>query len=392
MPQVGMQRMRVLPGAVAHVPCVETCRLQHEIRNGDDLLVVEIHSLESPEAWDQAVKVAPHATLFHTRVWLDFLSRVHRLVTFFGGVYVGKELVGVFPICTRKRGPFRVAGSPQGFSGSMTPYLGPAVPDELLAPTLEAFERWQQGQAIDYTELTLDWEADRAIWDRFHYVRMHRQTVWLQLPSKEELLWKAMTKSCRWAIRKAESQGVDVEEVSERQFFETYADMAADVYSKSHRPPPMAPSTFEAAWDALHPPKLLKVLAARRKQELVAAAIFLLHPEAGRAYYMDGVSYSRHRQLCANNLIQWRMLQYLICNGFAVYDMVGEGHEGVRQFKLSFGGSLRVHDYVFKARTRWARLAREGYRLLAPAGRFLKYHLGPIHKVAESRGQISSNR
>jgi lipid II:glycine glycyltransferase (peptidoglycan interpeptide bridge formation enzyme) len=242
------------------------------------------------------------------------------------------------------------------------------------------FERCQQERGIDYAELTLDWQADPAIWNRFQYVHTYLHTVWLQVPSQKELLWKGLSKGCRGAIRKAESDGVEVEEVFDRTFFEIYLDMAEDVYSRYRRPPSFALEFYQALWDALRPCGTIRVLAARRKQEVVAAAIFLMHREVRRAYYMDGVSYLRHRQLYASNLIQWTMLQELLQSGYEAYDMVGADHAGIRRFKLSFGGLLRAHDYVYRARTPWARIAREGYRVTAPIGRFVKYYLAHGYK------------
>lgn len=355
-------------------------------------MVIQIRSIESPETWEQAVRRVPHATVFHRHAWLECVTRELQFETFYGGVYAREELVGVFPVCIRRRGLFRVAGSPQGFSGSMIPYLGPAVPDELLGPTLEAFEEWQKERGIHYAELQLEREADPAVWKRFQYVQSPRRTVCLQLPPTGEMLWLGLASSCRRAIRKAESQGVEVAEVSDRQFLETYMDMSADVYAKTRRPPPISLSGYRAIWDALCSGKLLRVLAARRKHEVLAAAMFVLHPELGRAYYLDGVSYARHQEFRPNNLIHWTLLQQLSREGFAQYDMLGADGGGIERFKLSFGGSLRPHDYVFKARTPLARLARRGYQWLAPAGRFLKYHLGSRQKnqdAGENQGRRS---
>ena len=337
---------------------------------------LEIRRLDSESEWEGCLQSAPHKTPFHSRKWLDLVTKINNVALYPGGVYLGRDLVGVFPIVSFRRGPFRVAGSPVGFSGFSTPYLGPAVPDELLLPTLEALQRWLRQERVDYSELSLDIEMEPALWCALKYGVTPRRTVLLQLPSDSASMWGVLTKRCRGAIRKAQSSRVSVIDVKEKSFCSSFLEMSADVYRKSHRKPPLSLTFYEGLWDAWHAGGKMKALAAIRDGKLHAAAIFLLDSSSKRAYYFDGASYSQFSEFCANSLIQWSFIEHLLSEGYRLYDMLGAEHEGIRRFKLSFGGILRTYDYAYKAHSRMARLARESYRMLAPSARYIKYQVG----------------
>jgi glycosyltransferase involved in cell wall biosynthesis len=339
-------------------------------------LNLEIHGVDSADCWNESLRRAPNKTIFHSNEWLKLVTSINNVGLVRGGIYLDGELVGLFPIMLLQRSLFRLAGSPLAFSGLFSPYLGPATRDDLVVPAIEAFAAWTKQERIDYAEMALDRELDPQTWSRLKYELAKRQSVWMSIPSDKDALWRGLEKRCRGAVRKAESSGVRVQEISDGKFFENYLDMAADVYSKSHRPPPFTLAFYEGLWEMWHEKGIMKVLAAFREGQLLAAAVFLLDRAAGRAYYLDGASYLRFHELNANTLIQWVFLQELVREGFKLYDMLGADQEGIRRFKLSFGGTLRSYDYVFQSRSAASRVAREGYRFLAPAARYLKYRLG----------------
>lgn len=316
----------------------------------------------------------PHATIFHQRPWIEVLTQVHGMDFFPGGIYQQGELYGIIPLFIMKRGIFRTCGSPLGFSGSATPYLGPIVEDNLVPETLEALERWLRQNRIDYAEIASLRHSDGEMWGHYGYRFAPRLTVWMNLPADPRDILKSATKGCRSSVKKAQASGVVVEDLEDLSFLAEYLQMAAEVYRKSHRAPPSGARYYETLWSVLRPLGLLRVKRARLGEKTIAMSMFLVDGKAGRGYYLDGVSLSEYSSLGANNLIQFSFIQEMVAQGFTEYDMLGANHEGIRRFKLSFGGSLRAYDYAYRPCNLTAAIARETYRVLAPKARQVRQH------------------
>ncbi len=322
-------------------------------------------------AWQSVLDAAPVATPFHCYKYLEFVTRLNKGEFVPLGLFQGRELVGLLPVVRFKKGPFKIAGTPVSFAGLPIPYLGPVVREPLLPAAFGALESWLEERRIDYAELSVAPTVELP--ELRGWETVQRMTILVDLVNDEQRLWRRLTKECRRHIKRAESSQVSVARVSDIGFFGEYLKMAADVYRKANRNPPLGINYFEGLWNLWNAKGQVRVLAALHNEKPIAAQLFLLDPVRKIAYALDGVSYASANPLCANNLIQWEFLRQLAREGYERYDMLGASIAGIRTFKLSFGGSLAGYTYAYRSRTIMAKVARKYYQQTAAALRSIRF-------------------
>lgn len=165
-------------------------------------------------------------------------------------------------------------------------------------------------------------------------------------PSLDEIL-AAMKQKTRYNIRLAERRGVVVEQAGPETFREFYA-----VYQETGRRDDFIVRPYEycrRAWQLFLERGHAAFFVARFQGQLLGGVIPFAFGHT--AWYMYGASASVHRNLMANNLLQWRVIEWARARGCTAYDMWGapdvlrEGEPlwGPYQFKLGFGARLVRH-------------------------------------------------
>jgi len=325
-------------------------------------MAVELREVSRNE-WDGYLKEAPYVTPFHTRDWLESLETVHRAPWMPLGIFRDGDLIGLFPCFSVRKAFLKLFVSP--LTGWATPYLGPLCPQDTLAEVIRAF--LDLGKGADYVEVLSPPEV------KFLPEAIERHTYILSLDKSVDELWKGLKRECRNRVRKAQKSGVEVEEVTSPEFFEDYIRMAYDVYAKAKRLPPIPISLFFLLWERLRPKGAMRVLAAKYKEEPVAAAVFLMYRDT--VYFWDGVSYRWAYPLAPNNLLHWCIIKWAAQEGFRRYDMLGADIPGIGRFKSTFGPKLVSYPYLFRPLTLQGKLGRAFYKKMAPVARCLKYWL-----------------
>ena len=322
--------------------------------------------------WDQLVAAHPRATVFHRSDWLALIARLARAQLHPFLIRRDAAVVGLFPVFIFRRGPFRIAASPP--AQVATPYLGPLVDDSMLGDALEAFARAARRLKASYLELRCDREIPPAVLAQASLQHETRATFLLDVSAGPEVLWRSnLTSACRRAVRKAQAAGLVVEETPLSDVLDRYFELAAGVFAKWNRPPPLSRADYAAIGAAAIGGEYIKVFVARRKGTVVAAGIF---PFAnGTVYYLDGVSDPAGQDARPNNLLHWEVIRWASAAGLTRYDMVGAGIAGVARFKQSFGPAEVPYSYAFRSLSWLAGIARDAYARLAPAARAAQYTL-----------------
>ena len=321
-----------------------------------NLRVKQVSSTEDPvdlkpisqDYWDHFVAESSEALLFLTSDWLQFLSNVYGLTWYPLGIYSGDQWIGLFPLHTRKLGPFRLAGSPLMRVIASTPFLGPLVPPNYLPATLLALDDILYNQGIDHVEIAFPYLLeDLTIPTKLGYSGEVCETVQVQLANRTpEQLWDNLTPACRRAVRKAEANGVKIIEGYDHQVLDMYYQMCKEVYRGSGRSPHLTKDFYSALWPEFAERQRIKFLLAHHAGKIIAGAIFLLYRDS--AYYLSGASYNSGLHLRPNNLIQWHFIQWAVTQKFSIYDMGGVGHPGITRFKLSFGGQSTAYNRLYR--------------------------------------------
>lgn len=323
--------------------------------------------------WDRLIEGLPRATVFHRRAWLDVIGAVSGAQCRLYRIERSGDLIGAAPLFTFRRGPFRIAAAPPPQAAA--PYLGPLVEDALAVEALEAMSAEARRVGAAYFEARLDHEIAGGAAAGFECES--RSTYVLDLRPGPDALWNgSLNSGCRRAVRKAQSSEVVVEEVELESFVARYYEMAASVFAKWNRKPPLSLSDYERMARVQKDGQCVKVFAARLAGEIVAAGVFPYGD--GAVYYLDGVSDPAGQGARPNNLLHWEVIQWAYRNGLERYDMVGAGISGVARFKETFGPALVPYTYAFRTLSPVAGLARAAYARLAPAARALQYGVGKL--------------
>jgi hypothetical protein len=273
----------------------------------------------------------PDQTIFQTRAWLSFVAKTQNAEPVIAALREKETTEGYFTgLIVRKYG-FRILGSP--FPGWTTSYMGlclsPNVSrryaiqrlvefafDDLNCVHIEIMDR----------QLTLDNVSGLGFEDRI------LSTFEIDLTQSESVLFGKISSACRRCIRKAESNGVVIEEASDFQFADEYYSQLQDVFAKQSLVPPYSVERVRQLIERVYPTGMLLLLRARDQSgRCIASGIF--PAMKGTMYFWGGASYRQYQILRPNEAIQWYAMRYWRKRGIQKYDMGGGG-----EYKKKYGG------------------------------------------------------
>jgi len=172
--------------------------------------------------------------------------------------------------------------------------------------------------------------------------------VFVDLSGGEVAVLASFSQTARRNIRKAQAGGVVVEPVdaTAANLATMYELMAATEARARYglRPRPY----FLDYWAAQAAAGQAQLLFARHEGE-VLAGIFVTYL-GRRAWYKDGGSFDRKRELNASYLLQWETMRWLMARGTVSYDLVGvpsrhqigtgDGRDSLYEFKRKFNPEI----------------------------------------------------
>ena len=174
----------------------------------------------------------------------------------------------------------------------------------------------------------------------------------LDLAEREEALFSRYRPNVQRNIRKAERVGIEVESdrtpPGVREFYRLNC-----LTRRDHGLPPQPVLFFENLRKHILEQDLGTLLLARYRGKAIAGAVFL---HFGRkAIYKYGASDRRHQHLRANNLVFREGIRILCGRGIRTlsFGRTDLAHEGLRQFKLSWGPrETRLQYFRFDVRSK----------------------------------------
>lgn len=192
-------------------------------------------------------------------------------------------------------------------------------------------------------------ELKQRGWVFSHEQIQFRNTFWLDLRPEEAHLLANMKQKTRYNIRLAERKGVTVRQATPADWpllYEMYAETAQrDGFIIRE------PAYYYAVWERFWTPVTAEAPRAKAfiaEVEREAVAGLFLFTFAGRAYYLYGMSRTRHREKMPTYLLQWEAIRYARSQGCHLYDLWGAPDEfqesdrmwGVFRFKEGLGGRI----------------------------------------------------
>jgi CelD/BcsL family acetyltransferase involved in cellulose biosynthesis len=273
----------------------------------------------------------PDQTVFQTRGWLSFIAETQDAEPVVATLNEGQHIVGYFTgLITNKFG-LRILGSP--FRGWTTQYMGfcpsPGIRSQLAISALRRFVF----EDLRCVHLEI---ADRSLalneLNILGFEHSMEATFEIDLTLNDDTLLSNMSKSCRWCIRKAQKNGVVIEEAHDLEFADDYYAQLKDVFAKQSLVPTYGVERVRALLKHMHPTGRLLLLRARDPEgRCIATGIF-----AGTnrtAFLWGAASWRKYQNLLPNEMIQWYAMTYWRERGISVYDMGGGG-----DYKRKYGG------------------------------------------------------
>ena len=292
------------------------------------------------------------SNIFTSPEWVEFVAASQKAEPVVARVLRGDEQVGWFTGLVVRRFGVRILGSP--FAGWMTGPMGfdldPGVSRREAAQALIRFAfkdlRCLHLEMIDRHAADEDLDglgAQRASW--YTYV--------LDLTQDEDTLLKGMSSSCRRALKKAEREGVRVEEAHGVEFADEYYEQLLDVFAKQGGRPPYDVERVRNLIRCLEPAgNVLMLRAVGPDGERMATAIFPFSD--GFAYFWGGASLRQHQAHRPNEPIFWHAIRRFKELGIPLMDWGGGG-----DFKRKFGPQERVVPIMRRSRVRGLMAARD---------------------------------
>ena len=287
--------------------------------------------------------------VYQTREWVRFIADSQGAEPVVAAVADGDRTVGWFTGLVVRRFGVRILGSPMpGWTtGPMGFNLEPDVSPRGAAEALIEFA---------FGPLRC---MHLELWDR-HLLAEDvaglgfEQTPWrgveIDLRPPEDEIMAAMKSRCRTSIRRAEREGVVVEEAEGVEFADEYHAQLEDVFAHQTLAPPFGSERIRTLIRDLAPSGRLLMLRARAPGgESAATGIFAGVNETAHAIVLAGLR--EHRRLNPNEALMWHALRLLKQRGYEACDL-----GGYVDYKAKYGGR-EVH-LAWLRRSRWAALGR----------------------------------
>jgi hypothetical protein len=316
------------------------------------------------EEWDVILETFPDRTLFQTAAWLGFISETQHGRLILAQLRDGGNTVGVFAGLVVTKFGQRILGSP--FKGWTTPYMGIRLREGITRRSaIEALFRFAFGELrcihVEFLDRLVTCEDVAGMGCEF--TDIHGFEIDLSPP--EATVFGKMDSACRRCIRKAEKEGVVIEEARDEGFADEYYAQLQDVFAKQGLVPTYDKHRVQQLMRHLLPTGNLLLLRARdREGRCIATGIF---PAMNtHMYFWGGASWRQFQIHRPNEAIQWYAMRYWKSRGIILYDMCGGG-----EYKAKYGGNRISVPFFRKSKHAWIALARK----VAFKGFQLKQHV-----------------
>jgi len=276
----------------------------------------------SIEEWNRFLSNDPGSTIYHTPEWKEFIERTF---DFDPKYYFAKnehdELIGVAPF-------FKINSRLTGnrlVSLPFSHFCGPLGSVDATSALLSHAQSAQQKMKCSTIEIrSLKKIPKFAVNENF-------STFILKLSPQIEEVWNGLDRgSVRWAVKKSESSGVNVEITNDiesiKEFFELNCLTKRDIGVPGH--PWMY---FKNLFTYVKP--YVTLYSAKFKGKIIAGGI--MERYNGRVIYGYGAADPDHLNLHPYNAFIWKSIEDACRDGFISYDFgrTSQDNVGLIQFK-----------------------------------------------------------
>ncbi|UCH92175.1 MAG: peptidoglycan bridge formation glycyltransferase FemA/FemB family protein [Candidatus Aminicenantes bacterium] len=194
--------------------------------------------------------------------------------------------------------------------------------------------------------------------------------ILIDLTKSEDNLEMQMHKERRHNIRRAINKGTTIEELKKLDKIKYTYELIKETH-KRVKHPLADESLFHAAYNVLHPKKMIRYFFAVNNNKIIGVRIVLCYKEVVYDWYAGSTYEDRNKY--PNDLLPWKVVLWSKRNGYKVFDFGGAGKPGipygVRNYKLKFGGHLvNFGRYIKIHKPLFMKIGTFGFKLYRKVG------------------------
>lgn len=308
---------------------------------------VRLANSSDKAGWNQAVKSSPDGVIYHTYEWLYVIEKSYGLEPKHLIVEENGTTNGIMPL-------FLLRSLIWGNKLVSTPfceYGGPCFltqDNSITAELLSAIEDIAAKSKARYLEIRAPVLEFQNTLEQYHFAQPFNYSSFLiDLTKPPETIWKDFAGRVRTAIRKAQKSNIRLITAGRidqlKQFYSLYL-----INMKQLGSPPHSYSFFENMWKTFFNKNQLKLMLADYNGKLISSILALSYKN--KIHWWGSTSLPQYRDLNANSLLIWDLLETGKAEGYKWFDM-GRTDPGsnVYVFKKAWGGEEVKLPHLYKS-------------------------------------------
>lgn len=323
---------------------------------------MNIRIIESRAVWDQFIADARPNTFLHSWEWGEFNimmgDRVWRL-----GIYNDDNRLAGIALIIRvraRRGSFLFCPHGPIWDIEIFKYKNIKISTAALVDYLKILAKKEQCNFIRFSPLMINTPENNKLWRDLEFreapIHMHPELAWILDITKPEIdLLQAMRKNTRYAIKKAEKEGIQVIISNNLADFDQFWKVYKATVDRQHFIP-FSKNYLTNEFAVFSRNNQALFFFGKYNGEIISAAMIVFQNHS--AFYHHGASSHKYTTIAASQLVQWRAIQEAKKRGCAIYNFWGivpselKNHPwaGLSLFKRGFGGFAEeyLHAKDFK--------------------------------------------
>jgi Acetyltransferase (GNAT) domain len=309
---------------------------KHPQSSGLSLNAILMDPLVNSE-WDDAIRMHPDATIFHSTAWARVLVDTYGHRPCYVQMSLNGSLLALVPIMEVQSVLTRSRGICLPFSDYCAPLTFSRFGHELVTQKLQQIARergWGYFELRSHSIIPVDVPASESYYGHS-----------LDLRNGPEALISNFSSSVQRAVRKAKRSGLTVSIQSTPEAMAQFYKLHVRTRCR-HGVPPQPRSFFINIQRHLISAGFGFIVLVECQKDPIAAAMFF---KLGRhAVYKFGASDERLQELRANNLAMFEAIRHLAEGGAEAlhFGRTETENQGLRRFKLSWGATEETIDYA----------------------------------------------
>lgn len=307
---------------------------------------VELLTDDNKTKWEDFVSLPNNAGIWHTLKWKEIIEKEYGFKSYYLMAINDLKVCGILPL-------FQVKSMITGNRIVSLPFsynCGP-IADSDSSFTLLTNEAKILAEKLkcEYLELKMrtnlpdeSIKKNQLIESKFYYTSV------LSLSEDPEVIWNNMDpRRTRWAIRKAEREGVKIRTETNLDDIKVLHELKVLTRQKHGSPAP-SHQFFKQIMKEFEPKNMVKLWMAEYDNKIVSALMFYTFKDTVMpAYIASDDDYKSHMP---NNLLHWRVIEWACKNGYKYYDFgrTEPENESLLKFKNKWGcQSYKIPYYYY---------------------------------------------